>query len=306
MAVAENLREKLSAAAKAMPLPGISGDHARQTLVRQMVDSLRRIQFAHYVRDEQFDTARADPTSIAFDPLRAAMFWARKGEIDEAIWLVFLFVHFGKHPKDGYRLVRDVYGALGGKAPWTWDRVSKNTGGFRQWLDQNLKTLRAPPRRRFGNHRKYESLSGTSNAGTGAVVESFAHWLAPSSSLGTMVKEIHKKVGQDPRAVFDALYRSMDEVHRFGRLAKFDFLTMLAKLGLAPIEAGSAYLPGATGPLTGARLLFAGDPNAALSPSSLDKKLLELDEHLGVGMQVLEDSLCNWQKSPIKYIHFRG
>jgi len=27
---------------------------------------------------------------------------------------------------------------------------------------------------------------------------------------------------------------------------------------------------------------------------------------LNVGMQVLEDSLCNWQKSPRQFVHFRG
>jgi hypothetical protein len=38
----------------------------------------------------------------------------------------------------------------------------------------------------------------------------------------------------------------------------------------------------------------------------LEDWLLELDATLGVGMQVMEDSLCNWQKSPIRFKHFRG
>ena len=41
----------------------------------------------------------------------------------------------------------------------------------------------------------------------------------------------------------------MDTVQRFGRLGKFDFLTMLGKLGIAPIEPGITFLKGATGPL---------------------------------------------------------
>ena len=92
----------------------------------------------------------------------------------------------------------------------------------------------------------------------------------------------------------------------FGRLGKFDFLTMLGKLGVAPIEPGSAYLVGATGPLQGARLLFANDPKAKVGPRELDARLTKLDSYLSVGMQVLEDSLCNWQKSPRRFVSFRG
>jgi hypothetical protein len=31
-----------------------------------------------------------------------------------------------------------------------------------------------------------------------------------------------------------------------------------------------------------------------------------LDPYLNVGKQVLEDSLCNWQKSPERYVYFKG
>ena len=70
-----------------------------------------------------------------------------------------------------------------------------------------------------------------------------------------------RRWGKIQDQVFDYLYRSMDAVASFGRMAKFDYLTMVAKLGLAPIEPGSTYMPGATGPLSGARLLF-GKPES--------------------------------------------
>jgi len=89
-------------------------------------------------------------------------------------------------------------------------------------------------------------------------------------------------------------------------MAKFDYLTMLGKLGLAGIEPGSAYLEGATGPLRGARLLLGGSVTAALSAPTLDGWLVQLGTDLNVGMQVLEDSLCNWQKTPGKFVPFRG
>ena len=95
-------------------------------------------------------------------------------------------------------------------------------------------------------------------------------------------------------------------VLRFGRLGKFDFLALLGRLNLAPIKPGSTYLAGATGPLRGARLLFGGSPTAQLNGTTLEEWLRELDAELDVGMQVLEDALCNWQKSPTNFEHFRG
>ena len=284
-------------------LLGVKSAVARAVLVEQIVESLRRIEFVYFVRDGKIDPRRADPSSDVFDPIRAAAFRMRKGEIDEAFWLVFLSTHFGKHVEDGWRLTRAVYGGLGGGI-WTWKRVSQNVGAFRQWLSKNEATLQA--HYSFSNHRKYQSMSATSRVGTGAVIESYVKWIAPPRTHAQLIQQLHKSVGQDPRAVFDSLYRSMGLVMGFGRLGKFDFLTMLGKLGVAPIEPGSAYLVGATGPLQGARLLFANDPKAKIKPRDLDARLTKLDSYLNVGMQVLEDSLCNWQKSPKKFISFRG
>jgi Alpha-glutamyl/putrescinyl thymine pyrophosphorylase clade 3 len=100
----------------------------------------------------------------------------------------------------------------------------------------------------------------------------------------------------------------MDDVVSFGRTAKFDYLTMVGKLQLAPIEPGSTYMQGATGPYQGALLLFCGNARAELSQSELEALLVQLECHLDLyfGMQVLEDALCNWHKSPGKFKPFRG
>src|ERR1700712_5641072 len=75
-------------------LIGIRDEVARAVLVEQIVESLRRIKFAHFIRDGKIDPRRADPYSSLFDPLRAAVFMVRKGELDEAFWLIFLSTHF--------------------------------------------------------------------------------------------------------------------------------------------------------------------------------------------------------------------
>ncbi len=97
----------------------------------------------------------------------------------------------------------------------------------------------------------------------------------------------------------------MGAVISFGRTARFDYLCMLGKLGLAAIEPGSTYMDGATGPFDGAKLLF-GNEAKGMTRRELDALLIDLGAALNVGMQVIEDALCNWQKSPGKFKAFRG
>ena len=158
----------------------------------------------------------------------------------------------------------------------------------------------------FGNHRKYESLDARSRGGTGEVVETYVRWVNPPNGHVDVVADTVRQTNGDPQVAFDMLYRSMGSIARFGRTARFDYLCMVAKLGLAPIAPGSAYMTGATGPIGGGRLLFTGDLAARVAPVKLDEWLVLLDADLGVGMQVLEDALCNWQKSPAIFVPFRG
>lgn len=281
-------------------LPGIADSGARATLAWQMVASLRRLDYTSRLRERPISPERADPRSMLFDPERAAILHARAGRIDEAFWLTFLMTHFGKHAVHGWRRLQDVYSGLGARS-WSWERVSADPNAFRAWLRDNRFLIGG----RFGNHRKYESLSADSNTGTASVIEGYIEWVGPEHSHAKLVGKLVRKGGNDPHVIFDQFYGSMN-VTRFGRLAKFDFLALVGRLDLAPISPGSTYLKGATGPLRGARLLFGGNPTACISEHDLESWLQELDAKLDVGMQVLEDSLCNWQKSPGMFIHFRG
>jgi hypothetical protein len=240
-----------------------------------------------------------------FDPLKAAILHQRAGDLDEAFWCVFLFVHFGRHRRAGWRYVREVYGRLGDGRRWDWRGVSRQPKAFREWLNEHLDELqREGVPRGFGNHRKYQSLDAYSPRGTGAAVESYVRWVDPPRTHPQLMEIECAPAEGDPRQAFDLLYRSMAAIATFGRTARFDYLTMLGKLRLAAIEPGSTYMQGATGPAAGAKLLFGcGD---AASQRDFDRWLVELDLTLDVGMQVLEDSLCNWQKSPTKFQAFRG
>ncbi|ODR98051.1 hypothetical protein AUC68_11150 [Methyloceanibacter methanicus] len=279
-------------------LKGIEDVRARKTLAMQMIASLRRLEYTAILKGRDIHPDRADPSDPLFDPERAAIFHARGDDVDEAIWLVFLSIHLGQHREHGWKRLRDVYSGLG-TGTWTWQRASVDPDAFRKWLEKNHSRIGGA----FGNHRKYETLNPASKSSTANVIQSFVDLVSPSPS--GYFSALARAVGNDPKTIFDVAYRTL-QIKRFGRLAKFDFLCLLGRLDLAPLEPGSAYLRGATGPLKGARLLVDRNRSSTTPSDDLEAILQRLDSVLSVGMQVMEDALCNWQKSPQRFKHFRG
>jgi Alpha-glutamyl/putrescinyl thymine pyrophosphorylase clade 3 len=289
------------------PLPGLTSAR-RASLIQQLVDSSRVGIYVEHLRTASLSRQATDVSDVEwFNPIKAAIIRHREGDVNEAFWLIFLLTHFGKHRQARWRYVREVHGALGSGQPWTWQRVSADVIGFRDWLDTHRQQLNDPALPHgFGNHRKYESLAGWTDAGTGSVVASYIAWVGDPPDHWIRFGEAIAVAENDPQAAFEILYRSMAAVYRFGRLARFDYLTMIGRIGLADIHAGHAYLEGSTGPLKAARMLFqpAGGPNMAAA--ALEAKAAALRGYLGVTFAVLEDALCNWQKSPAHFRRFRG
>lgn len=306
-ALAQRLDAGLLAFEKKKPLLGIQSLAARQTFLEQVLESVHRVRYISVIRTRDISARRANPHDEMFDSLKAALLHQRQGNIDEAFWLVFLSVHFGRHALAGWRYTREIYGCLGAAGRWDWASTSADPAKFRTWLhahQNELKRVGTP--RGFGNHRKYQSLDAYSPNGTGAAVESYVNWVKPPRTHDALMQIACSSANNQPRQAFHILYRSMSDVASFGRTARFDYLAMIGKLGLASIEPGSAYIQSSTGPVSGARLLFGGRKTAPLRVCDLDQWLVEMDDHLHVGMQVLEDTLCNWQKSPDCFQAFRG
>jgi hypothetical protein len=302
---AAQLDTRLKAFRRKRPLPGLDTIARRHCLVSQLIESIRRVRFISVIRSRAISLERTNPASDLFDPIRGAVVFATSGNLDEAYWLVFLAVHFGKVSRTGWQRVRDVYGALGASSHWTWDRTSTDVLAFRQWLKKSKSSLEGGGRR-FGNHRKYESLDAFAPRGTGDVVATYVQWIAPPRTHQQLIAAALNDAKRDPKVAFDILYRSMRAVASFGRMARFDYLTMIAKLGLGGIEPRSTYLIGATGPLKAAEVLFGVKANKTLRRTTIEKWLSEMQVALDVGPQVLEDALCNWQKSPERFVRFRG
>jgi hypothetical protein len=289
-------------------LPGIENEDARRTFIFQIIESIRRTRFVQQVAQRPIAETRKNPATEYFDPIRAAILYKQTGDIDEASWLVFLFVHFGKNAKSDYRLIADVYGKLGQGGTWTWAKVTKDPLAFRHWLDKNQQNLKtsANTHRGFGNHRKYQSLDAWKPTGTGEAVHTYTTWVTDSGGHGKLFASALEFANGDSEKAFARLYTEMNAVRSFGRTAKFDYLAMIGKLGLTAIRPDSVHFDGATGPLAGARLLFTGKLKSKGSSKELESLSDSLASSLQVDKQVIEDSLCNWQKSPTDPVRFRG
>ena len=179
--------------------------------------------------------------------------------------------------------------------------MSANPDAFRGWLDENVESFRQI-NSGFGNHRKYESLDARSTSGTGEVVGTYVDWVSAAGNHDALFNGARTSAQDTPEMLFERLYRSMSAVARFGRTARFDYLSTAGRLGLLDIRPGSPFLTNATGPLKGARLMFTPVDR----PAELDKRVVEVAQALGIGMDTMEDALCNWQKSPTEFIRFRG
>lgn len=284
------------------PLVGLSSQLHMSTLVAQLVDSIRRIEYLNITSVRARSIGLCTPYSGSFQPLGGAAVLNKAGRTDDAYWLVYLATHFGKHKTDGWNLTEDFYGRFGQGGVWDWASASQNPFAVADWLQANYPHVTCAGRsRRFGNHRKFETLK-PGPKGTGHAVATYINWIAAYGSHQAMIKHIQQRVGQNPKDVFARLYKEIDQVAKLGRLGKFDLLCNLSNLMIAPILPDIAYIKEATGPKAGARLLFGN----AMNVKQLEVACSGLAEHLSVSPQVIEDALCNWQKSPTNYIYFRG
>lgn len=303
----EELERKISVFQQAgTALPGLELPGASEALIGQVIDSERRVQYVKHLLTRQLDPQSVNPDNVAFDPLKAAVIHRNNGDFDEAIWMVFMFVHFGKHRHGGWRYARDIYGRLGDGGRWSWTDTAADITAFRFWLHDHQDELRrmTDGRQGFGNHRKRESLSAWEMNGTGEVFASYVAWVHATGE--THADRFASVEGLSPTAGFDHLYEAMRPIRRFGRIARFDYLTMLMKLEMLNIAPGHSYLIDASGPVRGANLLLFGtEKRYHLTGRNLEQPLQKFAAAIDVTPDVLEDAVCNWQKKPTAYAPVR-
>ncbi len=287
----------------AYQFPLLFDENVRESFSAQLVDSIRRVEYFFRLEQIQFDQTVADPNSVAFDPLKANYFFSHSNNRNEAFWMIFLFVHCGKHKRWGWNLIKNIYGNLGGKECWTWDRVTKNLEEFKTWLRTNHTKIKHNSG--FGNHRKYQSLTSTKSYNMGDVVDSYINWVGEDFNHDAIIGRLDSYQDLDIYGKFHALYKSLGAVIGFGRTGRFDLLCSIGKSGLLEIEPGTPYLRGATGPLIGIKDL-CGDNT--LTIDDYEEIMKNLAHLIGgkFGNQVVEDAICNWQKNKYDYVYFAG
>ena len=104
----------------------------------------QRVRYVAAIRERDVSDRRMDPNDTSFDPLKAAIVFHNQGSIEEAFWMVFFFVQFGKHKWGGWRFAREIYGRLGDGGKWDWVATSADPEGFREWLGVNGPRIRRP------------------------------------------------------------------------------------------------------------------------------------------------------------------
>ena len=288
-------------------LPGINTPANENSFISQLIDSISRVEFIETIKSRPISQTRKDPRSNIFDPIRASILYNQEGNKLEAFWLIFLFTHFGKHNNTKYGLLKCFYSKNNSADIFDYLEVEADITGCKFWINNNQINLKNSGK--FSNHRKYQSLNAYSPNGTGDTIESFINWVG--DNFNDFLARIPPAILIDKYLLFEYLYKEASRnVIGFGRLACFDFITMLGKVGIFQCEPMTPYIKYSTGPLKGTKLLFNTPVNT--TPKDLDDYLKDLGDHLenDLGlkftMQIVEDAVCNWQKSPQNYIPFNG
>ena len=281
-------------------LPGLVNLQSRDCFIKQLLDSIKRVKYISVIQSRVIDKTCINPKSISFNPLKAAIWFQRNHKMGEAIWLVFLSTVCGHNRKTKWKLCTNLYGSITKKTIWTWKKINADPNSYLKWVASNNSLIRRNAK--FGNHRKYESLKPVKN-GTIDCIRSYINWISPSRNQENFYDQFCLINGYNSKKTFNSLYKAMHPVVRFGRMAKFDFLSMLGKLKLVDIEPDSLYISQSTGPKQACKILF-GSKISTSKGYELELSSLESMIGLKFGMQIIEDALCNWQKSQFKYQKF--
>ena len=276
----------------------------------RQVNDIRKIPKA--LKNKPINPDYWDPKEDIFNAKFGAVELCKDGQLDEAVWLIFLHTHFGDEedcgggggctptPSGSSNLLKGVYGSFGLKPVWTFEEFKSEHENFLStphMTKENIKGLG-----KFSNHRKRETYDP--EAIYRVLREYKEKFLNPYENFSEMIEKIEDEIKRNPTEYFKHLYNRLDQtkyhIYRFGRLAIFDFLAMLGNLEIIPIEPDSVHLKGSSGPLFGANALINGDKSKKKfkvdEVLNLEEKIDKLDKELNFGKQVLEDSICIWQK----------
>ncbi len=111
----------------------------------------------------------------------------------------------------------------------------------------------------MGGAHKYVSLDDHRGAGLAKDIGSYVAWVGSHVDPDQLIGNSLIMGNGDPAAVFDYLYRSMNEWIRARKSIRFTYLSLLGAIGVGNIEADHPYLNDLFFSKKGARWLFGGE-----------------------------------------------
>lgn len=260
-------------------------------LAKQTFDSIRRIKIYETYKVKA-DNAVKNKISF-FDTYTPFVLGQRTDlSLENRVWLIYLATYFGKSNKSQWTLFnRAAFHSNCEIIDFEW---IKNE--MYEYFDYLL-SFDFFENCTFSNHRKY---SAKSLEGEKGVFKSFKYFIDNIDSY-------------TPRKMtnFHDFYKISQAIPNFGRLAGFDFTSSLVKCGFNIYEPESMYAEDSTGPLQALSdlLKLTGNDSSLVSAKNLAKEMMNwFDANTNIFMlgQVLEDSICNWQKNKEVYIKYTG
>lgn len=274
-------------------LTGIKYDYQIiDTLSLQTIDSIRRIKIYQVYKQQAIIAEKKKLVNYhTSNPL--VLCQRQSISRNSKIWIIYLATYFGKSKKSNWTLFRRA--AFNKKKEFIkFESISKDKFKYYSYINSFDFFANA----NFSNHRKYTKKSISGRKGIIRSVEYVLNNISEFSCSTTVS--------------FDTMYKRAFNIPNFGRMATFDFVCMLCKCGMKVEEPLSMYHKHSTGPLKAIEqiLMLAG----INSPTKEDQIIFgnELlswfrsNTEISMIAQVLEDAICNWQKSPSDYNHYFG
>lgn len=221
----------------------------------------------------------------------------RRDNYDEAAWLLFLATYIGKHPRQGWALLKGIYSRLDGSSFWIWESVSKDPDSFKNWIIARQEQLRelSP----LGPLHKNSALDTYKAFSISEDLCSYIYWVQAFKGHHKLFHTAMSDSQNTKGEVFDYLYNSMNQWIKANRSIKFDYLTLLGQSGIVYAEPARLYFEDAYLVKHGARRLFAGSRNVKMPTQLLNGKTMALIRYLDLpfAAQVLRQGLSLWIQS---------
>jgi hypothetical protein len=260
-------------------------------LANQTSDSIRRIEIyeaynkraIQAVKEKQDFCHTSNPFVLA---QRSDL------SLNNRLWIIYVATYFGKSNKSKWTLFeRATFNKK--KSILLFDEIKLDLNKYFKYLSsfdffENCN---------YSNHRKFTAKNLLKKNGVFESMEYFTNNIDKYSSVEKMD--------------FHTMYKLSQKIPNFGRLAGFDFSSSLVKCSFNIEEPKSMYAEHSTGPLDAIGLILKLTNNSASATSrkklctDLMQWFLDNSDIFMIG-QVLEDSICNWQKNTVNYIRYSG